>query len=306
MSLADATLGFIGLGMMGAPIARRLLAAHEQLAVFDTRAEAMRPLADAGAVACRSPAEVADIADTVFMSLPGPSVILPVVDGADGLLGGAKIRCLVDLSTTGPAVAAQIRARLEGRGVAYLDAPVSGGPAGAASGRLTVMAAGRSEVLDQVVPLLDAFAGNIVRVGDVPGQGQLTKVLNNLMSAAAIAITSEVVALGVKSGLDPELLLAAINAGSGRNTASADKFPKYVLPRTFDFGFRMQLMAKDVALCLEEASRQKVPMVLGGTVQQLWTIAAADYAEDADCTEIARMFEDWAKVTISGSGVHDE
>ncbi len=305
MSAAVTRVGFVGLGAMGAPIAGRLLAAGWPVAVHDTRAAAMTPLAAAGAVACQSAAEVADSADTVFLSLPDPAVIPLVVGGPDGILRGGEVRRLVDLSTTGPAVAAELRSVLDGSGVAYLDAPVSGGAAGAAEGRLTVMAAGRQEVFDEVRPLLDAFAAKIVRVGDVPGQGQLTKILNNLMSATSIAITAEALALGVKSGLDPEQLLAAINAGSGRNTASADKFPKYVLPRTFDFGFRMQLMTKDVVLCLQEAARQQVPMMLGGTVQQLWSLAAAGSGDDADCTEIARMFEGWAGVTIGDSPAHD-
>jgi len=306
MSPADSRLGFVGLGAMGGPMARRLLSSHGSLAIFDTRSEAVRPLADAGAVACGSPAEVAETARTVFMSLPDPAAVLSVVDGTGGLLRGTRIRTVVDLSTSGPAAAAQIRAVLDRRGVGYLDAPVSGGPAGAVEGRLTVMAAGRPEVFDEVAPLLDAFAANVVRVGDIPGQGQLAKVLNNLMSATAIAITSEVMALGVKAGLDPERLLMAVNSGSGRNTASADKFPKYVLPRTFDMGFRLQLMTKDVTLCLQEAGRQKMPMVLGSTVEQLWTLAAAGAADDADCTEIAQMFEGWAGVTISPQAGRDQ
>ncbi len=295
-------LGFVGLGAMGGPIAGHLLARHGSLAVFDVRAEAMRPLADAGATACGSPAEVAGAAGTVFMSLPDPAAIPAVVDE---LLQGAAIRIVVDLSTTGPQVAAQIRAALSHRGVGYLDAPVSGGPSGAIAGRLSVMAAGAPVVFEEVAPLLDAFAATVIRVGDVPGQGQVAKVLNNLMSATAIAITSEAMALGVKAGLDPERLLMAINSGSGRNTASADKFPRYVLPRTFDMGFRLRLMTKDVTLCLEEAARQKVPMILGGTVEQLWTLAAACTADGADCTEIARMLEGWAGVTIAAVSDHD-
>jgi 3-hydroxyisobutyrate dehydrogenase-like beta-hydroxyacid dehydrogenase len=256
-------------------------------------------------VACRSPAEVANVAETVFASLPDPTVISLVVDGPDGLLRGSAIRYLVDLSTTGPAIAMQLRDILDAAKVGYLDAPVSGGPKGAAEGRLTVMAAAEPEVFAAVGPLLDTFAGKVVLVGDEPGQGQLVKVLNNLMSAASLAITSEALALGVKAGLDPDRFLDAVNAGSGRNTASADKFPRCVLPRTFDFGFRMQLMTKDVVLCLQEAARQKVPMIVGSVVEQLWTLAAAGQAEDADCTEIARLVEGWAGVTIGQAKADD-
>ena len=305
MSPAGSGLGFVGLGAMGAPVAGRLLARHGQVAVFDTRAESMQPLVEAGAVACGSPAEVADAAETVFVSLPDPKVMPLVVDGPDGLLRGSAIRYLVDLSTTGPAIAAQLRATLAAAKVGYLDAPVSGGPKGAAEGRLTVMAAAEPEVFAAVGPLLEAFAGKVVLVGDEPGQGQLVKVLNNLMSAASLAITSEALALGVKAGLDPGRFLDAVNAGSGRNTASADKFPRCVLPRTFDFGFRMQLMTKDVVLCLQEAARQQVPMMVGGVVEQLWTLAAAGQTDDADCTEIARLVEGWAGVTIGQAAADD-
>jgi 3-hydroxyisobutyrate dehydrogenase len=303
----DATgLGFIGLGAMGGPIAGRLLARYGQLAVYDTRAEAMRPLTEAGAVACGSPAEVADAAATVFVSLPDPEVMLAVLDGPGGLLRGRAIRHLVDLSTTGPAVAARMREVLDAAKVGYLDAPVSGGPSGAIEGRLTVMAAARPEVFAETGPLLDAFASKVVLVGGEPGQGQLVKVLNNLMSASALAITAEALALAVKAGLDPGRFLDAVNAGSGRNTASADKFPRCVLPRSFDYGFRAQLMTKDVVLALSEAARQKVPMMVGGTVGQLWTLAGAEQAADADCTEIARLVEGWAGVTIGQTGSHDD
>jgi 3-hydroxyisobutyrate dehydrogenase-like beta-hydroxyacid dehydrogenase len=307
MSHEPPALGFVGLGAMGAPIVRRLLAdrGQGQVAVFDIAREAMQPLVDAGAVACGSPAEVAGLAETVFISLPDPGVIPQVVDGPDGLLRGSAIKYLIDLSTTGPAVAAQLRRMLDDAGVGYLDAPVSGGPKGAAQGRLTVMAAARPEVFAAVGPLLDTLAAKVVLVGDEPGQGQLVKVLNNLMSATSLAITSEALSLAVQAGLDPARFLDAVNAGSGRNTASSDKFPRCVLPRTFDFGFRMQLMSKDVTLCLAEAARQKVPMLVGGTVEQLWTLAAADRPDDADCTEIAKVVEGWAGVTI-GQAEADE
>jgi 3-hydroxyisobutyrate dehydrogenase-like beta-hydroxyacid dehydrogenase len=305
MSHEQPALGFVGLGAMGAPIVRRLLADRGPVAIFDISQEAVRPLVDAGAVACGSPAEVACLAETVFISLPDPSVIPQVVGGPDGLLRGSAIKYLIDLSTTGPAVAAQLGAMLDAAGVGYLDAPVSGGPRGAAEGRLTVMAAARPEVFEAVGPLLDTLAAEVVLVGEEPGQGQLVKVLNNLMSATSLAITSEALALAVRAGLDPARFLDAVNSGSGRNTASADKFPRCVLPRTFDFGFRMELMSKDITLCIQEAARQKVPMLVGGTVEQLWTLATADRPDGADCTEIARLVEGWANVTIGQAETRD-
>jgi 3-hydroxyisobutyrate dehydrogenase-like beta-hydroxyacid dehydrogenase len=259
----------------------------------------LAPHAERGARVCASATAVADAAAAVLVSLPTPDVVRAV---AHELRDGAAMRTYVDLSTTGPVVAAEVAAMLGAAGIACLDAPVSGGVAGAEAGTLTVMAAGEAEVFARVKPVLDALGRNVVLVGAEPGQGQLAKVLNNLLSASAIAITAEALALGVRGGLSARTLLDVLNASSGRNTASADKFPKHVLPRTFGAGFRMELMNKDVQLCLAEAQRQGVPMVLGGAVGQLWALAAATSREAADCTEIVRLVEDWAGVVVADDG----
>jgi 3-hydroxyisobutyrate dehydrogenase len=288
-------LGFVGLGAIGAHMAARLIDAGHPLAVFDTRAQAMEPHVARGALACESPAAVADAAATVLVSLPTPDVVRAV---ADGLRGGEAMRAYVDLSTTGPATAAQVAGTLRDAGVACLDAPVSGGVAGAEAGTLTIMAAGEQALFERLRPILEVLGANVVLVGAEPGQGQLAKVLNNLLSASAIAITGEALALGVHGGLSARTLLDVFNASSGRNTASADKFPKHVLPRTFAAGFRLELMHKDVQLCLAEAERQGVPMDLGAAVGELWTRAAASAADGADCTEIVRMLEAAAGVVV--------
>ena len=292
---ADRTIGFVGLGAMGAHMVARLLDAGYELAVFDTRAEAMEPHVARGALACPSAAAVADAAATVLVSLPTPDVVRTV---AGELAGGGALRTFVDLSTTGPEVAAQIAAALHEAGVACLDAPVSGGVAGAQAGTLTIMAAGEQALFQRLRGVLEVLGANVVLVGAEPGQGQLAKVLNNLLSASAIAITGEALALGVHGGLSARTLLDVFNSSSGRNTASADKFPKHVLPRTFGAGFRLELMDKDVQLCLAEAQRQGVPMALGGAVGELWARAAASAADGADCTEIVRMLEDDAGVVV--------
>jgi 3-hydroxyisobutyrate dehydrogenase-like beta-hydroxyacid dehydrogenase len=141
-----------------------------------------------------------------------------------------------------------------------------------------------------------------VLVGAEPGQGQLAKIVNNLLSASAIAITAEALTLGVRGGLSARTLLDVLNSSSGRNTASADKFPRHVLPRTFGAGFRLELMNKDVQLCLAEARRQGVPMALGEAVGELWELAERTLPEGADCTEIVRMFEDAAGVVVEEAG----
>jgi 3-hydroxyisobutyrate dehydrogenase-like beta-hydroxyacid dehydrogenase len=294
-SSADRTVGFVGLGAMGAHMAARMIDAGHHLAIFDTRAEAVAPHVARGARACNSAGAVADAADTVLVSLPTPDIVRAV---AGELATGDAIEAFVDLSTTGPEVAAEVAAALSAAGVACLDAPVSGGVAGAQAGTLTIMAAGDEALFQSLRPLLETLGRNVVLVGAEPGQGQLAKVLNNLLSASAIAITGEALALGVHGGLSARTLLDVFNSSSGRNTASADKFPRHVLPRTFGAGFRLELMDKDVQLCLAEARRQQVPMALGSAVGELWARAAASAAAGADCTEIVRMLEHDAGVVV--------
>jgi 3-hydroxyisobutyrate dehydrogenase-like beta-hydroxyacid dehydrogenase len=292
---AERTVGFVGLGAMGAHMVARLIDAGHDVAVFDTRAEAMDPHVARGAQACASAGAVADAADTVLVSLPTPDIVRAV---AREVATGDAIGAFVDLSTTGPEVAAEVAAALSAAGVGCLDAPVSGGVAGAQAGTLTIMAAGDEALFASLRPLLETLGRNVVLVGAEPGQGQLAKVLNNLLSASAIAITGEALALGVHGGLSARTLLDVFNSSSGRNTASADKFPRHVLPRTFGAGFRLELMDKDVQLCLAEARRQQVPMALGSAVGELWARAAASAAAGADCTEIVRMLEHDAGVVV--------
>jgi 3-hydroxyisobutyrate dehydrogenase-like beta-hydroxyacid dehydrogenase len=300
---AARTLGFIGLGAMGGPMARRLLDAGYRVLVHDIDAAAVDALADAGAQPRPHARSVADAAEKVLVSLPSPAVVEAV---ARELAGAAAMRRYVDLSTSGPPAAAAVAALLAGHGVGCVDAPVSGGVAGARSGGLTIMAAGAASDVAAVRPLLEVLGATVFVVGDTPGQGQSVKVINNLMSACSIAITSEAAALGVKAGLDPATLLEVISASSGSNAAAAVKFPRYVLTRTFHQGFRLNLMAKDVRLCLAEARRLGVPMLLGATVEQLWSLGEASFADDADFMEIVQMFERWADARIEASPMSAE
>jgi 3-hydroxyisobutyrate dehydrogenase-like beta-hydroxyacid dehydrogenase len=283
-------------------MARRLVQAGHELSVYDVAPAAAEALADAGAEVCDSARAVADAAELVLVSLPSPDVVSEV---ARELAGGSALRVYVDLSTTGPQVAEEVAELLGGAGVGVVDAPVSGGIAGAESGKLTVMAAGDPEHVAVARPVLELLGSRIFVVGDRPGQGQAVKVINNLMSACSLAITAEAASLGVKAGVDPATLLEVVAASSGSNTAAAQKFPAYVLTRTFDQGFRLNLMAKDVRLCLSEARRLGVPMLLGATVEQLWNLGEATFPDDADFIEIVKMFEQWANVRIEGAPTVD-
>lgn len=279
-------------------MAKHLLDVAVELYVYDVNAQAVAALTDVGATGCLSPAEVAEHAETVFVSLPSPSIMLDVLAGTGGLLEGKTMRTFVDLSTSGTEMASTALALLADRDIRYLDAPVSGGPQGARDARLTVMAAGTPELFNEMQPLLARIGANVLHVGETPGQGQLTKLINNQLSATAMAATGEALALGVKGGLDPERLLLAINLSSGRSTASEDKYPRCVLTRTFDYGFRLRLMAKDTALCLKEAERLGFVMSLGSAVRDVWAVADENGEEGDDFTTIAKLFEERAEVTI--------
>lgn len=293
------TLGFIGLGNMGHPIATRLRDAGLELHVHDVRhAHAAAFLGDEARVAA-SPRELADRVDVVLLSLPTPDAVRAVVDGPRGLAVGRRAKLVVDLSTTGPATAVAVARTLGERDIDFVDAPVSGGVTGASQGTLAIMASGARGGLERARPLLERL-GRVFQVGDRPGQGQAMKLLNNQLSATAMAATAEVMALGVKVGLDANVMLDVLNAGSGRNTATTDKFPRSVLDRSFAFGFRTVLLYKDVHLCRQFADEYGVPFDVGRAVDAAWA-RAAEQLGDADFTRIVELVERGAGVTIQGT-----
>jgi 3-hydroxyisobutyrate dehydrogenase-like beta-hydroxyacid dehydrogenase len=282
---------------MGGPMANRLLDAGHALCVFDTNAEAMKGLAARGAKVASSAEDVASSADMVFISLPTPPIVQAVSLGERGILKGTRLKTLIDLSTTGPTAAAVVAKSAAECGVAWVDSPVSGGVGGATKGTLAVMVSCGKTTFPIVDPVLQTF-GKTFYVGEKPGLAQVAKLANNLLAAAAIVLSSEAVAMGVKAGLDAKTLVDIINAGSGRNSATQDKFPKSVIPRTFDFGFATGLSYKDVRLCLDEAEALGVPMVAGAAVRQMLAITNAKFGPDSDFTSIARVVEEWAGVEI--------
>jgi 3-hydroxyisobutyrate dehydrogenase-like beta-hydroxyacid dehydrogenase len=297
--MAAQSLGFVGIGRMGGPMSSRLLDAGHSLCVHDTNPDAVQPLVARGARAFGSPAEVASAAETVFMSLPTPDVVQAVALGERGILHGSRVRTLVDLSTTGPRVATLVARALADRSIGWVDAPVSGGVTGAKAGTLAVMVSCPKETFGNLEPLLKVF-GRLFFTGEKPGLGQTAKLANNLLAAAAMVVTSEAMVMGVKAGLDPRVLIDIINAGSGRNSATQDKFPRAILPRTFDFGFATGLSYKDVRLCVDEAEALGVPMVVGAAVREMLAVTNARFGAASDFTSIAKVVEEWAGVEIRG------
>lgn len=281
-------------------MAARLMDAGHALTVYDIREEAMAPLLARGAERASSSRAVADAADVVFFSLPEPRDVQDEAVGDEGVIGGRRARILVDLSTTGPRVIGHVAEVLAQKEIAVVDAPVSGGIAGAEKGTLAVMASGGPAPMERVEPLLKIF-GRLFVVGDRPGQGQVMKLANNLLSATSLAVTSEAIVMGVKAGLDPKLMIDVINAGTGRNSASETKFPISILPRRFAYGFATGLMEKDVSLCLEEAEALNVPMFVGEAVKAIWQLAKDELGPDSDYTEIIRCLERRAGVEVGPS-----
>jgi 3-hydroxyisobutyrate dehydrogenase-like beta-hydroxyacid dehydrogenase len=296
-------IGFIGLGKMGFPMARRLIEAGHQLVIFDQRKEAMDKLIALGATAASSPKDVADQVETVMASLPSLQASLDVASGKDGVGEGRRVRRFVDLSTVGSQMAVRICDLLAKRNLVQLDSPVSGGVGGAEKGTLAVMVSGPRADFEAVKPALDVI-GKVFFIGEKPGSAQTMKLANNLLSATAVVATSEAVVMGVKAGLDPAVMIDVINAGSGMNTASRDKFPRSILPRTFDFGFATGLMVKDVRLCLEEAKSLGLSMEVAEAVGRLWEVVIREMGAESDFTSAIKPIEKAAGVVVGGKGAH--
>ncbi|MEO8099138.1 MAG: NAD(P)-dependent oxidoreductase [Acidobacteriota bacterium] len=292
-------IGFVGVGRMGAPMARNLIHAGFEVTIFDAHPAARAPLSAMGAHVASSPAAVGSAAEIVIVSLPTPEIVRKVALGEGGVSSGSRVKIFIDVSTTGPKVAAEIAAGLAAKNIIAVDAPVTGGVGGAQKGTLAIMLACPRDLIDRLTPILSPL-GKIFFLGETPGSGQLMKLANNLLSASALAVTSEVMVMGVKGGLDPKVMLDVINAGTGRNSASVDKFPKAILPRTFDFGFAIGLLLKDVRLCMEEAATLGVPMMVGSAIQELLRITAQNQGDDADFTTIVKTVEAGAGVEVKG------
>jgi 3-hydroxyisobutyrate dehydrogenase-like beta-hydroxyacid dehydrogenase len=290
-------IGFIGLGNMGQPMARRLIAAGHKLIVYDTRNDAVAPLVALGAQLASSPADVADRVETVMASLPSLQISEKVAIGEGGVIQGKRIKRFIDLSTTGATVAAKIAAVLAKKNIVQIDCPVSGGVGGASKGTLAVMVSGPKAEIDLVKDVLAVF-GKVFVIGEKPGMAQTMKLANNFLSATAMAATSEAVAMGVKAGLDPVVMIDVINAGSGRTTASDGKFPQAILPRTFNYGFATALMLKDVRLCVEEARSMNVPNSVMSAVLDQWETTNKEFGGESDFTAIVKMVETRAGVIV--------
>jgi 3-hydroxyisobutyrate dehydrogenase-like beta-hydroxyacid dehydrogenase len=290
-------IGFIGLGNMGFPMARRLIEANHEVIAFDTNSATLERVVALGAQGASSTKEVADRAETVLASLPTPAAARQVAIGPEGVIEGSRVKRYVDLSTVGSQTAVQIHDQLRERNIVAIDSPVSGGTGGAEKGALAVMVSAPRAEFDVIRGALEAI-GRPFYIGEKPGSAQTMKLANNILAANVLVATAEVVVMGVKAGLDASVMIEVLNAGSGATSASRDKFPRAILPRSFDYGFATGLMVKDVRLYLDEAEALGVPIEVAETVGRLWEAAQTDQGPQSDFTSVIKPFEKAAGVVV--------
>jgi 3-hydroxyisobutyrate dehydrogenase-like beta-hydroxyacid dehydrogenase len=287
-------IGFIGLGNMGFPIAARLVGAGHSVIAFDTRTAAVDKLT--GAQGASSAKDVADRVETVMASLPSLQASREV---AAEVADGSRVRRFVDFSTVGRQTAVEVHDLLATRGIVAIDSPVSGGVSGAEKGTLAVMVSAPRAEFERLLPVYETI-GRSFYLGNRPGSAQTMKLVNNLLAATGLIATCEAVAMGVKAGLDAAVMIDVLNAGSGGTNASRDKFPRSILPRTFDYGFATGLMVKDVRLYLEEAQSLGVSMEVAEAVARLWEVVIEELGPESDFTAAIKPIERAAGVVVGG------
>lgn len=286
-------IGFIGVGNMGRPMCDRLLAAGHQLVVHDAREAAVRPLAERQARVAGSARAVADEAELVCASLPTLAAYREVALGAAGVRGGKEARIFVNMGTVGTRFVEDMAGELAAASIVTIDCPISGGPPGAAAGTLSIMASGPKDAFARLEPALNAL-GKVTYVGEKPGMAQSLKLANNILSATALVATAEAMVMGVKAGLDPEIMLQAINLGSGRNSSTLQKYPGHVLTHGYDFGAALDILMKDVDLALSEGEALGVPMPVCQSVRQTLRLVRAVGGGEQDITRVAQWVGKWA------------
>jgi 3-hydroxyisobutyrate dehydrogenase len=276
-------VGFVGLGRMGTPMVRRLAAAGVAVRGYDA---VPRPELAGAVTLVEKATQVAEGAPVVILMLPDSDAV-EAVSRAGGLLDALTPgTVLVDMGSSEPLRTRALAEEVERHGATLVDAPVSGGVSGATAGTMTIMVGGPEDVVAGLVPLFAAL-GRMRHVGPV-GAGHALKALNNLMSAAHLLASSEALLAGQRFGLDPAVMLEAVNTSSGRSGSTENKWPNFVLPGTFDSGFALDLMLKDIRIALGLAEATGAPSALAARTVELWAEAAAALGPGADHTEIVR------------------
>ena len=293
-------VGYLGVGNMGQPMAGKLLDGGHGLVVYDISDQAMEPLLLRQARRAASPKDLADQCETVVVSLPTLAAFRSAVLGPDGLAAGGAIRLLLNTCTVGVPFLREIEAALMPQGVAIVDCPISGGPAGARAGTLSVMVSGDPAAIARVRPLISLWGPTLTVAGDKPGAAQVLKLTNNILFAVSLAATSEAFVMGAKGGLDPAVMLNAINAGSGRSGATLTVMPNAVLDRSFDYGAAMHILMKDIELAIAQGEDLGVPMWVCQAARLVFKHAMFADAANDDLSTLIRHVERGAGFELPG------
>lgn len=294
----EKVVGYLGLGNMGHPMAMRIADAGHKLLVFDINKEVLIDFRERQISIAESIRDLADNADIIICSLPSNEIIREAVIGSEGLVTGNRVKTYINACTTGSNFASEISDELLKNGIATLEAPISGGPPGARDGTLSIMASGPLKVYKEVKPVLESYGKKLVFCGEKPGLAQVLKLANNILFATSIFATTEAIAMGVKAGLDPSLMLDAIQSGTGRNATVDLVMPNSVLSRSFDFGATIGILMKDVNLALEEGEKQGVPQPVSQQVRQMMLLAMHQGWEQRDLSELVKLVENWSDTEI--------
>ena len=287
-----AVVGFVGLGRMGNPMATRLVGAGYGVRGHDIDAGARGAFAaSTGGTAVESAADAADGAAAVILMLPNSAIVSDVCIESGLLDAMGRGTVLIDMSSSQPESTQRLAVEADRRGVRLIDAPVSGGVPRARDGTLTVMVGGPEDWLEECAPVLNVIGNTVIHTGPV-GAGHAMKALNNLLSATHLLASAEVLMAGMRFGLDANTMVEVLNGSSGRSWSTETKLPRYIIPRTFDSGFSLQLLVKDARIAVELARSTGVTASLAEAALALWEEAGRRLPDDADHTEIARWVEE--------------
>ena len=288
-------IGCLGLGNMGQPMAGKLLDGGHELWVCDVREEAMLPLIERQARRATSPRELADACDTVIVSLPTLEIFRHALSGPDGLLAGKALKTLINTCTVGVTFIREVATECAASGVTVIDAPISGGVAGARAGTLAMMVSGDPGRVADLMPVFQLWGKTVVVAGDRPGAAQTMKLTNNMLCAVALVATSEAMTMSGKAGIPDDAMLQILNNGTGRNFATTHIFPGAVLPRTFDFGATIEILMKDVDLAIEQGEELGVPMWVSQAVRLVLKHGVFQGRAQQDMSRIVQIIEDGSR-----------
>lgn len=291
-------VGFIGIGAMGRPMAQNLLTANYSLHIYDVNQPAVADMVAQGAIACNSPRELAQNCQVIILMLPNAAIVETTLTGEQGLLaGGQDGQTIIDMSSVAAASTRRMAALAQVQQINYIDAPVSGGVAGASAGTLTIMVGGETTAVQAVKPILSVLGKKIYHVGGV-GAGDSIKVVNNLLLGINMAAVAEALVLGVKSGLDPQVMLEIIKESSGRSYALEAKTTNFILKDNFAPGFAIDLEYKDLDLAMETAKGLDMPLPLAAMAQQVFAMAKAKGLGREDISAVIKVWEELAGVQV--------